>query len=173
MKRMWMTWLMLVPGFLLLSACGFHLRGMAAGSLALPPVLLAGEDSQLNSDVASALKRSRVEVVQDKTMAGLVIWLGPVTQERRVLSVSSAGKVQEYELHYALTFSVVDTQGREQMPSQVINVRRDYLFSETEVLAKAEQEQSLYTDMYREALSELIVRLRTWSAQQRGAGGRP
>ena len=90
----------------LLSACGFHLRGSVTEGVQLPPTYLTGTAGPLLQEVRYYLVVSKVPVVKNQKEAQLVIDLISEDVQRRVLSVGSTGKVEEYEVSYAATYAV-------------------------------------------------------------------
>lgn len=79
--------------------------------------------------------------------------------ENKVLSVTSAGKVDEYLLKYEISFRLVDYKGRLLTRPQTIRVQRDHQFDRLNVLAKEREEQELRRDMQRDAVQQILRRL--------------
>lgn len=157
-----MVWL---PG-----GCGFKLRGSLGEPLILPPLLVSGGTVELRRLLEQGLRAGGVEVVGEQAVEGLVLQVLDEQRGRRVLSVDSRGRVQEYELSYVLRFMVTDRQGQERLAPQSVTQRRAYAFADTEVLAKSSEEQQLYSDMRHEAVREVLMRLRSLSQRmQQGA----
>ena len=88
---------------------------------------------------------------------------------KRVLSLDSAGRANQYELNYQLSFSLIKKEFSESdnkkqyvvdlIPSQNITEKREYLFDANLVLAKADEETQLNNDMRQAAMLQLIRRL--------------
>lgn len=145
---------------LLLSGCGFHLRGRAT----LPPGLSAVFVEQQRAPLISeALHRVFTEqslpLVADKAQAQVVITVSNEQYTRRVLSVGASGKVQEYELHYAVDFAFLDANGTSLTPRKTLSIRRELRYDSNQVLAKAGEEQQLKTEMAADAAQQVIRRL--------------
>jgi len=111
------------------------------------------------------LRGSGTKVVDEPDQAEAKLILRNETQERRVLSVGTTGKVREYELHYGLLFEVRDKDGKLRLPQQAIDVKRDFSFDGTDVLGKEQEQQMLYDDLHHEAAAALLQRLQaiSWS----------
>jgi len=145
----------------LLASCGFHLRGEASYSF---------ETLYLNSPVAAPitpeLKRAlegagsaRIVAATDK--AQVVLDLTGVEDNKQILSLTGGGKVFEYLLTKRVVFRVHDNEGNDWLPTSEIVIRRTYTYSDTEVLAKAYQEQRLWREMQTDAVQQLVRRLQT------------
>ena len=146
---------------LLLSGCGFHLRGSEATKLQLPPIVIAGKPSAIQNDLRRVLEKAGMPVVETAAENGLVLKILSEDSTRRVLSVGSTGKVEEYELYYAVGFAVEDTHGAVLLPPQTVSQTRSYGFSETDVLAKDAEQMALMSEMRRETAQQILRRLRS------------
>jgi len=145
---------------LALDGCGFRLRGSLGSGKALPAVYLQGTPgSAIMVELNEMLYSMGTEIVSDKALSRYVLSILKEQQDRRILSVSSAGQVQEYELHYAVMFEVTDSQGNRLLSSQNISLARSFSFTETAVLAKGSEEESLIAGMRREAVQGIIRRM--------------
>ena len=142
-----------------LSGCGWRLRGSSTLDVSLPPLQLQFQQgsAELRRELGQALESSGVSVTET---ADLVLVIHSESQGRRVLSVNSSGKVNEYELQYELLFSVRD--GEEvRISNQRIRQQRDYQFDEAAVLAKSEEERRLFEFMRRMSIQSLMRRLQS------------
>jgi LPS-assembly lipoprotein len=145
----------------LLSACGFHLRGTETGRVQLPPTYLAGAAGPLQREVRHYLTVSEVPVVERQKDAQLVIDLIGEDVQRRVLSVGSTGKVEEYEVHYAATYAVTRGNGKSLIPKETLGQQRSYSFNEADVLAKDVEQERLVQDMRRDVVRQMMLRLQS------------
>ena len=136
------------------AGCGFHLQG--AGSLppALAKTYLAGSapHSEFLVSLREALRLRGSDVVTAREQAESVLNIVSDQTGQRVLSVTAGNIPREYEVYYAVTFSL---QVGEQtlIENESLVVTRSYTYDETEVLAKAAEEQIL-----RRALAEDLAR---------------
>lgn len=146
-------------------SCGFHLRGSQDFSTILPEVQLQGESqhSDLGRELIHSLTAAKVNVVDE---SDTVLIISRNALSKRVLSIDTAGRANQYELNYQLTFSLVkkvqvDDKPKliELIPTQSISEKREYLFDANLVLAKADEENQLTDDMRQKALLQLMRRL--------------
>jgi LPS-assembly lipoprotein len=154
---------MLLPT--LLAACGFHLRGEQDLSAVLPEVKIQGVDkySDLGRELYQSLLSSKVNITDD---SNIVLDVSNENLSKRVLSVDSAGRANQYELNYQLSFKLVKLVQEEQgirqlelLPQQTISTKREYLFDSNLVLAKADEEIQLKKDMRQSLMLQLVRRL--------------
>ena len=154
----------------LIMSCGFHLRGQQDISAFLPEVQLLGvnQHSQLGRELITALNVAKVNVLDE---SDTLLSITQNQKSKRVLSVDSAGRANQYELSYQLGFSIVKKAELKKqatnekqvvvdlVPAQTIKEKREYLFDSNLVLAKADEENRLYKDMRQAAIRQLIRRL--------------
>ena len=150
---------------LLLSACGFHLRG-SDGSYNLPfATLYIG--LPVSSPLAIDLKRNirasgGTAIVNDPKDADgvLEVLSNPEkTRNKTILSLNSNGRVREYLLTYNILFRVLDRQGRELLAPTSISLSRPITFNESQLLAKEMEEALLYRDMQADLVQQILRRL--------------
>jgi LPS-assembly lipoprotein len=143
---------------LLLSSCGFQMRGTAA----LPFETLYMPSA--TSGIALDLKRNiqsgtHTTVVDDATKAEAVLDFTQETREKVILSLAATGKVREYQLRYRVGFRVHDGKGGEFLPVSTVELKRDISFNDSDVLAKETEEQQLYRDMQFDMVQLIMRRL--------------
>ncbi|MGK5008356.1 LPS assembly lipoprotein LptE [Janthinobacterium sp. MDB2-8] len=149
----------------LLSACGFHLRG-SNGSFMLPfATMYIGLPE--TSPLAIGLKRyiraiGSTEVVNTKDGADAVLEVLTDPERNRtktILSLNKNGRVQEYQLGYSINFRVVDKAGNQLLAPTTISLVRPITFDESQVLAKETEEAALYRDMRNDLVQQIMRRL--------------
>ncbi len=146
---------------LTVSACGFQLRGDVNLDARLGKIYIQGADryDPLVRDLTQSLIATGALVVEQHKDATAVLHILKNKASRRVLSVSSAGKVREYELYQTLEFKVGDTAGRELVAPQRLELTRAYLFDKEDVLGKSNEEEMLRRDLRRDLVRLVLLRL--------------
>ena len=92
----------------MLSACGFQLRGSAAlpGEMAVTYIKAGNPYGTLVNDFAEALRTHKVTVTEDSQEATATLVIIDSTLDKDVLSVNGNGKVLEYQLSQSIQFAV-------------------------------------------------------------------
>lgn len=142
---------------LVLSACGFQLRGMA--DLSFKSIYIQGGNLSLKKDLIKQLKINGVQVLDSNEGAELILELINERNEKRILSLSGGGLVREFELNYQVSFRTRFADNPTWSQVQTLQTRRDFSYSDTAVLGKAEEEAGLNLDMRRDVTRELMRRL--------------
>lgn len=149
----------LAAAVLLLSGCGFHLRGPQALDFATVHINVPEQSefgAQLRRLVATT-GTTRVEEDAAKAEARLQILAND--RGREILSLTGTGKVREYQLVQALRFQLLDRAGKALIPPTSLSARREYTFDDSQVLGKEQEEALLYRDMQNDLVQQLMRRL--------------
>lgn len=169
MKNSKFTFLLLFS--FLISSCGFHLRGSQDLSAFLPEVQIQGtsKHSELGRELTQALTSAKINVLNESET---LLNISKDGFSKRILSLdSTTGLVNQYELSYQLSFSLVkklkvdnaDAKIKQNivdlMPLQTITEKREYLFDADLILAKSDEEARLNNDMRQAAILQLVRRL--------------
>jgi LPS-assembly lipoprotein len=139
---------------LAVTGCGFHLQG--AGSL--PPAMsrtfieTKRPHSQFLTTLTDVLRQRGSDVLTATADDAAVLNIVADDTGQRVLSVSARNIPREYEIYYAVTFSL-QIEGQSVIDEETLVVTRAYTYDETQVLAKAAEE-----DVLRQALAEDLAR---------------
>ena len=150
----------LLTAALLLSGCGFQLRG--AASLPFDTVYIQAPPT---SQFAIHLKRviasgSKTRVVERAADAQVLLHVQNEQREKQVLSLSGGGRVREYLLRYRISYRLTDSKGaQEYVGASEIVLQRDFSYNDAEALAKEAEEALLYRDMQNDAVQQLVRRL--------------
>jgi LPS-assembly lipoprotein len=150
---------------LLVSACGFHLRG-SDGSYNLPfnSVYVS---LPVGSPLAIDLKRNirgtgATAIAADANSADGVIEVisdPETTRGKSILSLNNNGRVREYLLSYTILFQVRDRAGNELLGPTQIALTRPITFNESQLLAKETEEALLYRDMRTDLVQQMLRRM--------------
>jgi LPS-assembly lipoprotein len=140
----------------LVAGCGFHLQGTLPIAGDLQHLTLQVTDRQ--SDFVNAMQRN---------LRNAGVHIGPGSEtvlviERdelieRVASVSARNLPREYELTYAVTFSV-KVRGELRVASEQVSVTRDFSFDERLALAKEREREQLRATLAEEAAGIVLQR---------------
>lgn len=140
-----------------LSGCGFQMR--QAPEFEFERLWIGG-----NSEVLGYLRRelalmSSVTIVQNPLEAQ--VFLQIISDERRDYAVGQtpSGQVREIQMRAVVTFQLW-VPGQDPQETQVeLEQFREYSYSETQALAKEDEQQLLSRDMSRAIASQLLWRL--------------
>ena len=143
----------------ILISCGFQLRG--AASLAFSSIFIQGNTLTISKNLIKSLKTNGVEVVNSSEKADILLEMVGEENEKRILSLSGRGLVNEFELFYRVHYRTKQAGAELWSQVQTIEARRDFSYSDANLLAKQGEEKRLNENMQSDVLSNLIRRLST------------
>lgn len=153
LRLLWLCALLLVSG------CGFQLRGNAE----LPFESLFIDIPQSNiigAQLARNLRNgSNTKIVDNRVEAQVILTRVSELRGKTILSINSAGRVREFRLTYTFNYSLLNQKGEMVAPPASLSLQRDYSFSDDQVLAKESEELLLYRDMQSDLVQQIIRRL--------------
>lgn len=142
-----------------MAGCGFHLRGEADYPFQTM-YLNSSPTLGITTDLRRALEAAgSAKLMPAAKEAQVVVDVNSVEDDKRILSLSSGGKVFEYLLTKRVLFRVHDAEGNDWLPTSEVIVRRTYTYSDTEALAKEYEEQRLWRDMQADAIQQIVRRM--------------
>ncbi len=156
----WIKHTLLLISLLLISACGYHLRGSIDLPEGLKAIYLQNSSNQLRKSFKQTLKSIDGKLVETQKESGITIQIVKEHLENRVLSLSNTGRINEVELVYSLHFMMLNKKGKPLKEKQEMIIRRDYFNDQGDVLAKNNEDQTIRAEMYDQAVQSIIQRAR-------------
>ena len=142
-----------------LTACGYSMRG----SLNLPASLnqisvYSNTYSQLVNAINDSLINAQIKVTNSNDKSLYRIVLLSETFDRRQLSMNISGRVNEYELIYAVKYEI--NQPNKKNLTDTITLYRDYSFNENNVTGNSDREDYIKKEMISTAATLIFTKLR-------------
>ena len=147
----------LLAAVLLLSSCGFHLRGQAV--LPFDSLFISGSPLIVTQIARAVRAGSKTRITNNPRDAEVTLEILNEARERSILSLSSSGRVRELQIRYRVAFRVFGKDGKEYIAPSEVLLRRDLSYSDSDVLGKEQEEALLYRDMQNDAVQQIIRRL--------------
>ncbi len=150
----------LVLSIMVLSACGFQLRG--AYSLPYESLYFATGDNVIGAGLKRQVRASGGVRIADSAADAAATFL-PIGENRDsvIVSFSSSGRVREKRLRYRYAYRIVDAKGRDLVPQGYVELTRDVTYADSTTLAKTQEEDVLWRDMENDLVQQLMRRLAT------------
>lgn len=153
--------LILIGLVLLLSACGFQLRGEAR----LPPAMaetwlnVPDDSTAFARELTLMLRANGVEVLEQPGRHSAELRIYNERIFREALTISGQARVREFVLVFDLDFELVTADGEALIPRETLRLMRDYSFDEQEILAATREEEFLRNDLRQSMATRLLRRL--------------
>lgn len=155
--------LLLIGYTLLVSGCGWHLRGSYSFPASMQKLYVQGTArySELGVAIHSAFAGTNSNLVESQGLALAVLHILSDKAEQRILATDSSGRASEYEVSYLLRFKLVDHKGTELVSEQQVKAKREYRFDSSNVLASGSEVDRLKKEMMRFAVQQMLYRINT------------
>lgn len=139
---------------LMITSCGFHLRGMT--EISLKTISLEGKELSFTKNLKKTLASNKVAIILPTENPELRIELLSEESEKRILSLSGQGLVREFEIFYRVRYRIKTIDSETWSQENIIETRRDFTFSDSNLIGKEEEERQLNESMRNEAITNLF-----------------
>ena len=148
-----------LTGAVAVSGCGFELRREPTflfRTLALTGFL---PDSAMAAELKRQISRAPVKLLPDANKAEVVLEALRDSREKTVVVSTSAGQVREWQLRLRLDFLLRTPGGDLLLPRTELVMTREMNYTESQALAKEQEEAALYRAMQSDAVAQVMRRL--------------
>ncbi|STZ75917.1 LPS-assembly lipoprotein LptE [Bergeriella denitrificans] len=152
-----MNKILLSAAALLLSACGFHLKGTAGISKPLPYQNWQVDGAGMQQALETALRRADGRVV-GAAEAQAQLQITGIEERRDVYTITRAAVINEYLLTLRVQAQAV-RRGEPIGEPMSVSVQRVMDYADSEVLGKAEEGQTVWSEMRADAAEQIVRRL--------------
>ncbi|GAB1392050.1 hypothetical protein MASR1M60_02130 [Rhodocyclaceae bacterium] len=145
--------------FLMLTGCGFQLRGTAT----LPwETLYIGlpENSLLYHQIKRSIESgTHTRIVNDAKEAQASLTVLQNNHNKSILSLSAKGLVREFQLTRSFVYRIQDAKGKELIPASQIILQREMNFDDERIFAKEAEEAMIMREIEQDLVIQLLRRL--------------
>lgn len=142
---------------LLLTSCGFQPRAITA--IPFSSIRVSG-GTQITEPIRILIKQQGIKIIQDTNQpAELDLELIREESEKRILSLSGQGVVREFELYYRVHYRTRVAGKTDWNAPLIMEARRDYTYSDANLLAKQAEELRLNKNMQTDVMQGIMRRL--------------
>ena len=140
-----------------LVACGFHMRG--SSDISFNSIFIEGNTLVISKDLRQSLNTNKIDILSSAENADLRLELLGEEKEKRILSIGGAGTVNEFELYYRVHYRTKLIGQATWGPVSTVESRRDYTYSDANLLAKQIEEKKLNDGMQKDVVNSIMRRL--------------
>ena len=143
------------------AGCGFKLRGLADLPPAMARVELLGAEtySDIGVMLRQLLRANGSTLVGPGDNPTTRVLIQDTSRRREVTALGSTGKAVEFQLIYEVAFSAETGAGEPVFERRTVSTRRDYAYSETEIVSRAAAEEQIYVELVQQAAWQIIEQL--------------
>ncbi len=139
---------------LIISSCGFHMRGMT--EISFKTISLEGKELSFTKNLKKVLNSNKVAIVSSTENPELRVELLSEESEKRILSLSGQGLVREFEIFYRVRYRIKTIDSEIWSQENIIESRKDFTYSDSNLIGKEEEERQLNEAMRNEAITNLF-----------------
>lgn len=152
----------LLLGLLVLSGCGFQLRGTGVDSVKLDSLQVSAEDphSAIVREVVDTLTRERVTI---SSAATYHLRLFGERQQSQALTYTGRATPAEMSLTSEVAFTISDRQGRVLVGPETLSTERVYVNDRDNVVGSSQEADLLRREMRNDLSRQLLFRLSSLS----------
>ncbi|MBM3359973.1 MAG: hypothetical protein FJY41_00880 [Betaproteobacteria bacterium] len=143
---------------LMITSCGFHLRGMT--EISFKTISLEGKELSFTKNLKKTLASNKVAIILPTENPELRIELLSEETEKRILSLSGQGLVREFEIFYRVRYRIKTIDSETWSQENILETRRDFTYSDSNLIGKEEEERQLNESMRNEAITNLFNQIR-------------
>lgn len=141
----------------LISACGFQLRGQMDLPDYIEPIFITNANSQLGIEIRNLFSSNNVALTEQAADANYKLVLLKQDHDRRTLSIGADANAVEFQLIETAVFAIEDGAGNIVLAPKTLTERRVMRNDPDQVVSKGEEE-ALFRDEMRRSLAAKIVR---------------
>lgn len=145
-----------------LSGCSFHLRGHNVNQQIFPFTSLYIKSASVSpfiADLKNNLDLYKIKLTATAAEADLTLDIVSEASDKQILALSANAQVREFQLSYRVSLRAYDKQMQEWLPADEISLQRNLTYDDALILAKEQEEASLYRDMRSDAVQQVLRRL--------------
>jgi LPS-assembly lipoprotein len=151
------VWVLMI----LITSCGFHLRGV----LDMPPwlnqvtIVLEKTHHDVGTHLKNQLEGYHVHLITNPLQAKYLLLVRNDSFQQQITNVAASTTTRQYQLIYRVEFSLIRANGEIIIPPTVISVTRNFIRNNDRVLSSNWVEGLLDNEMRRDAVMQIISRL--------------
>lgn len=153
---------------MMLSACGFQLRGQQ--DYAFKRLAIIGAAPPVAARIERMVQGGSDTVIVNSSADADAILSVSEARGAGVLTMNSQGVVEEYQFTYSLSYQLIGKDGTVLIPASAIVLNRAMTYSDTYATAKLSESDLLYADMQNDAVDQLTRRLSLVRSMHPGTG---
>jgi|TARA_B110000014_G_C20080460_1_gene564494 LPS-assembly lipoprotein len=153
MKKIF-SYILLLILTLSIASCGYQLRG--SQEINFKSISVSGGSSSFYKVLQKIFKRSGVKIEGKDTE--MLLEITNDTFSKKILSLSSTGKVREYQINYEVSFRFKIKDGQW---GDVINIKtsRDYTYDDKNIISKSKEEARLVKGMQEQLIRTIATQI--------------
>lgn len=147
---------------LLLSACGFKLRGFSDVPVWLNHVAIVIQNTHhdLRPMFKEQFQSYGIQVTEQPIKANFLLILEKELEQQQITNISASTTPRQYQLTYSLQYSLLNKKtGLPLISSRIVSVSRQLTVNNDRILGSDAESTIIMTEMRRDAVMQILGRL--------------
>lgn len=140
---------------LIVSACGFHLRGQLPLPEAVSVIYVDADRSDFKQELEDYLRGAGARLVDEPSQAKAILQIADEYAEREALTLNTDGRATSYKLFYTVEYLLADEK-QELLKQGIVQEQRQYSFDSGQAVRQESEENELLEEMYKELALKLV-----------------
>lgn len=159
MKNLSLKLISILLTSVLVSGCGFHLRGQGSNLDQTQVWLLSNNaNASFERTLKQRLNTQGGELVENAIDADLQLAINGYEVEERIIGRDSQGRASELELIFSLSYQLAN-KNDELANNQELSSRREFAFNRNLPTGQEQEKQRLIKDMQQDIISRLLLQM--------------
>jgi LPS-assembly lipoprotein len=151
---------------LLISACGFQLRGNVALPAGVEPIYIGGlNNNQLSIELRNLLSASGIKLTSNPAQAQYSLLILAQNSDRRAATLGEGARVAEYQLIETASFKLLKANGQTVLGPNQLSERKIMPNDPNKVASTAEEENLLRREMLQRLAEKIARQLQSFDYQ--------
>lgn len=152
---------LLVLSMTLLTACGFHLRGIMPLPTAFNQVAIVNHqvDHHLQMELEKRLHQHHIQVIENPALAHYLIILEKEKLSEQLTNVAASTAPRQYQLVYQVQFQLLDKGGKPLVPLQTITTQLEAIINNNRILGSNFEAHTIENDLKQHAAQQIVDRI--------------
>lgn len=152
--------LLIVIGLsLVLSACGFYLRGNIPLSDDVKSMFVNAPQGTFKDELERVLVNAGAELTENKSAANVELRVAKVDVDRTVGTLDERGKASSYNLVLKVRYVLKDSEGKNVRKAKTLRESRQYNFDPELVIESEAEERELLDSMEQDVALRIVRQL--------------
>lgn len=147
------------------TSCGWHLRGNNKLDTNLSTIYLSGlgKQSDFYRSLSRSLNANDIVITNSALKAEYTLVMQNRKTERRTATVSSSARVSEYQLTESIDIIILDAKGTQLLENTTLQAERFFDFDENNVQSMNEEANLLQKEMLNDLVLKVMLQLHSIS----------
>lgn len=144
-----------------ISACGFHLRGVADVPQWLSHVCIISKDGshELLQTLQVELEGYKIALSHTPEQAKYWLIINNEVLQKQIISIGASTNPRQYQLILSINYTLQTRKGKMLVASNTVKTTRQFTMNNDRILGSNDEERTLVSEMRHEAATQLIDRL--------------